>query len=48
MYCEERCDACTGLQERVMPMLFWLPMIFMSAMIELSAPAVKARAPQAD
>jgi hypothetical protein len=35
-------------KERVMPMLFWLPMIFMSAMIELSAPAAQVRAPQAD
>ena len=33
-------DACTGLPQgvRVMPMLFWLPMIFMSAMFELSVP----------
>jgi len=31
-----------------MPMLFWLPMIFMSAMLELSAPAAQARAPQVD
>jgi hypothetical protein len=35
-------------KERVMPMLFWLPMIFMSAMMELSAPAAQARAPQDD
>lgn len=26
-----------------MPMLFWLPMIFMSAMMELSAPNAKRR-----
>jgi len=32
--------ACTGLRGvRVMPMLFWLPMIFMSAMVELIVPA---------
>jgi len=25
---------------RVMPMLFWLPMIFMSAMVELTTPTI--------
>jgi hypothetical protein len=31
--------ACTGCRRRVMPMLYWLPRIFMSALMELAAPA---------